>query len=64
MSSASVQWVFFRSSYTCRCISNISVGRKVISASYSSAILKLLPWGELFNGFDSQVSHSVSEDPG
>ena len=38
MSSASVQWVFCRSSSTCRCISNVSVGRKVISASYSSAI--------------------------
>ena len=38
-SSASVQWVFCRSSSTCRCISNVSVGRKVISASYSSAIL-------------------------
>ena len=36
--SASVQWVFCRSSYTCRCISTVSVGRKVISASYSSAI--------------------------
>ena len=40
-SSASVQWVFYRSSSTCRCISDVSVGRKVISASYSSAILKL-----------------------
>ena len=39
MSSASVQWVFCRSSSTCRCVSNVSVGRKVISASYSSAIL-------------------------
>ena len=38
-SSASVQWVFCRSSSTCRCISNVSVGRKVISPSYSSAIL-------------------------
>ena len=36
--SASVQWVFCGSSSTCRCISNVSVGRKVISASYSSAI--------------------------
>ena len=36
--SASVQWVFCRSCSTCRCISNVSVGRKVISASYSSAI--------------------------
>ena len=44
-SSASVQWVFYRSSYTCRCISDVSVGRKVISASYSSAILKLCPPG-------------------
>ena len=38
-SSASIQWVFCRSSSTCRCISNVSLGRKVISASYSSAIL-------------------------
>ena len=36
--SASVQWVFCRSSSTCRCISTVSVGRKVISTSYSSAI--------------------------
>ena len=36
--SASVQWVFCGSSSTCRCISNVSVGRKVISASYSSSI--------------------------
>ena len=39
--SASVQWVFCRSSSTCRCISTVSVGRKVISASYSSAIFSL-----------------------
>ena len=37
-SSASIQWVFYRSSSTCRCISDVSVGRKVISVSYSSAI--------------------------
>ena len=37
-SSASIQWVFYRSSSTCRCISDVSVGREVISASYSSAI--------------------------
>ena len=37
-SSASIQWVFCRSSSTCRCISTVSVGSKVISASYSSAI--------------------------
>ena len=40
-SSASVQWVFCRSCSTCRCISDVFVGRKVISTSYSSAILKL-----------------------
>ena len=39
-SSASVQWVFCRSSSTCRCISDVSVGRKVISVSYSSAIFR------------------------
>ena len=37
-SSASVQWVFYRSSSMCRCISDVSVQRKVISTSYSSAI--------------------------
>ena len=42
-SSASVQWVFCRSSSTCRCISDVSVERKVISASYSSAILPTVP---------------------
>ena len=42
-SSASVQWMFYRSSSTCRCISDVSVGRKVISASYSSAILPRPP---------------------
>ena len=40
-SSASVQWVFYRSSSTCRCISDVFLERKVISMSYSSAILKL-----------------------
>ena len=44
-SSASVQWVFYRSSSTCRCISGeeISFGKKVISASYSSTIFSSLP---------------------
>ena len=42
-SSASVQWVFYRSSSTCRCISDVSVGRKVISASYSLAIFPRPP---------------------
>ena len=42
-SSASVQWLFCRSSSTCRCISTVSVGRKVISASYSSAIFPRPP---------------------
>ena len=39
--SASVQQVFCRSCSTCRCIFDVSVGRKVISTSYSSAILKV-----------------------
>ena len=39
--SASIQWVFCRSSSTCKCISSVSVGRKVISASYSFAIFSL-----------------------
>ena len=41
--SVSVQWVFCRSSSTCRCISTVSVGRKVISVSYSSAIFSPPP---------------------
>ena len=41
-SSASVQWVFCRSCSTCRCTFDVFVGRKVISTSYSSAILKVL----------------------
>ena len=49
MSSASVQWVFCRSSSTCRCISTVSVGRKVISASYSSAILPSPPANLILN---------------
>ena len=42
-SSASIQEVFCRSCSTSRCISDVFVGRKVISASYSSSILKVLP---------------------
>ena len=38
-SSASVQWVFHWSSSPCRCISDVSVGRKVNSASYSYGLL-------------------------
>ena len=41
-SSASIQQVFCRSCSTCRCISDVSVARKVISTSYSSTILKVL----------------------
>ena len=47
-SSASVQWVFCRRSSTCRCISDVFVGRKLISTSYSSAILKLPSRNKLF----------------
>ena len=54
-SSSSVQWVFYRSSSTCRCISDVSVGRKVISTSYSSAIFSLSP---LFLLFSSSCEHS------
>ena len=50
-SSASVQWVFCRSSSTCRCISDVSVGRKVISASYSSAIFPSLPRKAILKGY-------------
>ena len=42
-SSASVQWVFCGSSSTCRCISDVPVGRKVISVSYSSTIFSSSP---------------------
>ena len=45
---ASVQWVFCRSSSTCRCISTVSVGRKVISASYSSTIFSTHPQACVF----------------
>ena len=41
-SSVSIQWVFYMSSSTCSCISDVSMGRKVISTSYSSAIFSLL----------------------
>ena len=42
-SFASVHWAFYRSSSTCRCIFDVSVERKVISASYASAIFSSLP---------------------
>ena len=42
-SSARVQEVFCRGCSTCRCISDVFVRRKVISTSYSSAILKVSP---------------------
>ena len=41
-SSASVQLVFCKSCSTCRCIFDVFVGRKVISMSYSSTILKAI----------------------
>ena len=50
-SSASIQWVFCRSCSTWRCISDVFVGRKVISMSYSSAILKLPPMDYLISPF-------------
>ena len=50
-SSVSIQWVFYKSSSTCRCISDVFVERKVISASYSSTILKLLPRFKFLNHF-------------
>ena len=42
-SPASVQWVLCRSYSTCKGIFDVFVGRKVISTSYSSTILKLTP---------------------
>ena len=53
--STSVQWVFCRSSSTCRCISTVSVGRKVISASYFSAIFS--PGSRIFNFIYCVVHH-------
>ena len=54
MSSASVQWVFYRNSSTCRCISDVSVGRKVISTSYSSAIFsQSLDYWFIIKGYNS-----------
>ena len=41
-SSASVQRVFCGSCSTCRCISDVFVGKEVICMSYSSIILKVL----------------------
>ena len=58
-SSASVQYLFCKSCSTCRCISDVFVGRKVISTSYSSTILKLL-W-EIFA--DIMWSWEVSGGP-
>ena len=46
-SSASVQYVLCRGCSTCRCISDVFAGRKVISTSCSSAILNPL-WLQLF----------------
>ena len=42
-SSASIQQMFCRSCSTCTCSFDTFVGRKVISTSYSSAILKVSP---------------------
>ena len=41
--SASIQYVFCKSCSTCRCISDVFVGRKAISTSQSSTILKVSP---------------------
>ena len=41
-SFASIQQVFCTSCSTCRCIFDVLVGKKVISTSYSSAILKVV----------------------
>ena len=62
-SSASVQQVFCRSCYTCRCISDVFVGWKVISMSYSSAILKVslydnFKWSIIYKNFESQCCTS------
>ena len=47
-SSASIQQGFCRSCSTCRCISDVFVGRKAISMSHSSTILKVSPQQENF----------------
>ena len=54
MFSARIQWVSCRSSSTCRCISTVSVGRKVISASYSSTIFSPV---FLYTYFDESFYH-------
>ena len=56
-SSTSVQYVFCKSCSTCRCISDVFVRRKVIFASYSSAILKLLPFTFLYMAKPSCPTH-------
>ena len=43
--------MFCRSRSICRCISDVFVGRKVISTSYSSAILKVSPVPHLLYPF-------------
>ena len=59
-SSASVQYVFCRSYSTCRCISDVFVGRKVISTSYCSAVLKVSQVG-IFKRSLSSSSDSVMQ---
>ena len=56
-SSASVQWVFWRSCSTCRCSCGVFVERKVISVSYFSAILKAPP--RIFNFIYCVVHHCL-----
>ena len=59
-SSASVQWVFCRSNSTCRCISTVSVGRKVISAPYSSAIFPASYKSDLNVRFHHCIDHKIA----
>ena len=47
--------MLFRSCSTCRCISDVFVGRKVISTSYSSPILKQ-GWGFVFKAIQCAFS--------
>ena len=56
-SSASIQQVFFRRSSTCRYVFDVFVVRKLISTSYSSAILKIPP--QVFYVLELQVQFTM-----
>ena len=61
-SSASVQSVFCSSCSTWRCISDVFVGSKVISTSYSSTFLKVTPFTGGNGGWWTDGSFRATED--